>query len=354
MNDILPNQSGESRKVLIVSDAWHPQVNGVVRTYEYIAEELEAMGHDVRVIGPADFRFSFPMPGYEEISLVVNPYNRLVRLIGEYRPDYIHAATEGPLGWATRRYCIKNRKPFTTSYHTQFPDYFAKRVAKSLPFLYRHSHSFAVKYVRKFHSPAHAMMVATASLEAELKSWNFKVRMCPFTRGVNTNIFHPGESTLFHDLKRPVAIYVGRVAIEKNLEAFLDMDWEGTKIIVGDGPSMKDLQKKYPQAIFAGRQVGRDLADHYRSADVFVFPSRTDTFGIVLIEALACGLPVAAYDVIGPKDIITRPFLGVLDENLSRAARRAIECGSPEERSRHIQENYSWRLAARQFMEAFV
>ncbi len=340
-------------KVLIVSDAWHPQVNGVVRTYEYIAEELEAMGCDVRVIGPADFPVSTAMPGYTEIRLAIAPGRRLVRMIEEYSPDHIHAATEGPLGWATRKYCIKKGKSFTTSYHTQFPDYLAKRVSRYLPFLYRPSRELAKNFVRSFHKPAHAMLVATPSLEEELKSWGFKVPMKRLTRGINNDIFYPGEKNLFPDLPGPVALYVGRVAIEKNLADFLGMEWPGTKIVVGDGPSMKELKAKYADAVFAGVKTGRELADHYRSSDVFVFPSRTDTFGIVLIEAMACGLPIAAYNVTGPKDIVTEKFLGSLGDDLAKASEAALESGKAEDRARHAIEHYSWRMAAKQFLEAF-
>jgi glycosyltransferase involved in cell wall biosynthesis len=353
MNEISAGKLYYKPKILIVSDAWHPQVNGVVRTYEYIAEELEAIDCDVKVIGPADFSFSFPMPGYEEIRLVLAPYRKLCGMIEKYNPDYIHAATEGPLGWATRKYCISQGRSFTTSYHTQFPDYAAKRAAKYLPFLYGYVHKLAKNFVRKFHEPANAMMVATPSLEEYLSKWGFKVSMLRLTRGVNTDIFHPGEKNLFETLKRPVALYAGRVAIEKNLEAFLGMEWEGSKVVVGDGPSSEELKRIYPEAFFAGKKTGSDLADHYRSADVFVFPSKTDTFGIVLIEALACGLPVAAYDVTGPRDIVSEPFLGVLGEDLSAASREALNSGYSQQRFDHVRKHYTWELAARQFLEAF-
>lgn len=353
MNDLAPEGAFKNVKVLIVSDAWHPQVNGVVRTYEHISEELEAMGCDVKVIGPADFPKTYPMPGYDEIRLVPFPAARLAKMIEAFAPNHIHAAAEGPLGWATRKYCLRRSRPFTTTYHTQFPDYTAKRVAKILPFLYKPAHALAKKFIKAFHGPSHCMMVATQSLEDELKSWDFKVPMHRMTRGVNIDIFFPGEKNLFETLKRPVALYVGRVAIEKNLEAFLEMPWEGSKIIVGDGPSMEALKQKHPEAHFVGKKVGHELADHYRSADVFVFPSKTDTFGIVLIEALACGLPIAGYDVIGPRDIVTAPFLGAVGDDLAEVSLKALESGSAQERFEHVREKYTWRLAALQFMEAF-
>ncbi len=344
----------DNLKVLIVSDAWHPQVNGVVRTYEHLSEEMENLGATVKVIGPDDFPKTFPMPGYAEIRLAPFPYKRLCEMIDAFAPDHIHAAAEGPLGWATRKYCLKHGKKFTTSYHTQFPDYTAKRVAKFLPFFYKPVRAMARGYIRHFHKHTHAMMVATPSLEQELNDWDFKVPMHRLTRGVNTDIFYPGEKNLFRDLPQPVAIYVGRVAIEKNLEAFLDMDWDGSKIIVGDGPSMDYLQKKYPDAHFVGKKIGHDLADHYRSSDVFVFPSKTDTFGIVLIEALACGVPIAGYNVIGPKDIVTEPYLGVIGDDLSACSKAALNCGKPEDRFEHVKSTYTWVIAAKQFLDAFT
>ncbi len=341
-------------KILIVSDAWYPQLNGVVRTYEHITKELEQMGHETKVIGPRDFAVALPMPGYKEIELAINPYRRLKRIIKEFNPDHMHIAAEGPLGWAARKFCMRHDVRFTTTYHTHFPDYVAKRVAKFLPFLYDFSREMAKKMVRTFHAPAHTMMVATNSLEEELKEWEFIAPMTRLTRGVDLDIFHPGEKTLFNDMKRPVALYVGRVAIEKNLEEFLEMPWQGSKVIVGDGPSMNYLMKKYPDAHFVGKKEREELAEHYRSADLFAFPSRTDTFGIVLIEALACGLPVAAYDVTGPKDIIIEDFLGALHElDLAEAAQRALKAGTPEKRFEHVKENYTWRLAAQQFLDAF-
>lgn len=342
-------------KIMIISDAWHPQVNGVVRTYEHLVEELIKMGHTVKVVGPADFPLTIPMPGYAEIRLAINPYSRLKRMIAEYDPDCIHISTEGPLGWAGRKYCLKHGKNFTTSYHTHFPDYVAKRLAKHMPFLYKTVHEIAKRIVRNFHAPSKAMMVATQSLEDELKSWGFKTPMRRLTRGVKLEQFYPGENTVYKDLKGPIAVYVGRVAIEKNIHEFLQMDWDGTKVVVGDGPSRPALEKKFPDAVFVGKKIGEDLAAHYRSADVFAFPSRTDTFGIVLIEALGSGLPVAAYNVTGPRDIITEPFLGVLEEtDLSAAAKRALDRGTREERADYVRQLYTWEKAARQFESALV
>jgi glycosyltransferase involved in cell wall biosynthesis len=339
-------------KILIITDAWHPQVNGVVRTYEHLSAELEKLGHTVRVIGPAEFPVTIPMPSYPEIKLAVFPHLLLYKKIREFGPDTVHVATEGPLGWAGRRWCIRNKMPYTTTYHTHFPDYVAKRVAKALPFLYNPVKAFAKALVRHFHSTAKAMFVATQSLEDELKSWNWPTPMIRLIRGVKLEQFTPEKSDVFKDLKGPVAIYVGRVAIEKNLEAYLGMQWDGTKVVVGDGPAMDELKKKYPDAVFVGKKEGVELARQYQGADVFVFPSRTDTFGMVLIEALACGLPVAAYDVTGPRDIVTKPFLGVLDDDLAAAARKALSVGTREERATYTAQTYTWPHVAQQFLAA--
>lgn len=343
-------------KILIISDAWKPQVNGVVRTYEHITAELEKLDHEVRVIGPADFPYRFPLPGYSEIELAINPYGRLKTLVNDHNPDAIHIATEGPLGQAGRKYCADQGFRFTTSYHTHFPDYAAKRVGKFLPFLAAPVRKYFIAQLKDFHNSASAVLIATQSLEDELKDWGFASPMHRLTRGVHLDIFRPGEAELFHELPRPIALYVGRVAIEKNLEAFLDMKWEGSKVVVGDGPDLAELRKRYPNAHFVGKKVGDELGAHYRSADVFVFPSKTDTFGMVLIEALGAGLPVAAYNVTGPRDIITAPYLGVLhDEDLGLAAKQALELSEEsEKRHRHVREHYTWPAVAQQFLDVLT
>lgn len=342
-------------KLLIVSDAWLPQVNGVVRTYEHLGEELRKRGHEVLVIGPSDFPRRMPMPGYPEIELAIRPYRMLSEKINAYGPDRIHISTEGPLGWAARRYCLRHGRPFSTSFHTRFPDYLARRISRISPALHDIAHRMGQAYVRTFHAPSSVMMVATDSMEQTLREWGFKNPVRRVSRGIKLDLFRPGEKTLFKDLPRPVALYVGRVAIEKSIEDFLGMEWEGSKVVVGDGPSRAVLQKQYPHAIFTGTRTGEDLADHYRSADVFVFPSRTDTFGMVLPEALATGLPVAAYDVTGPKDILTEDFLGALHEtDLAAAARKALACGTPERRAAYAVARYSWEEAGRQYEEALM
>jgi glycosyltransferase involved in cell wall biosynthesis len=339
-------------KILIVTDAWHPQINGVVRTYEHLREELLDMGHTVKIIGPADFPRSFPMPGYSEIMLVLFPYHRLHRMIAEFDADLLHIATEGPLGLAARRYARNYGMEFTSCYHTHFPDYAAKRAKKIFAPLAEPVRKIGIAFVRWFHRVSSCVFVATQSLEDALYDWRFTAPLKRMTRGVNHDLFSPGEKNLFQGLQKPVALYVGRVTIEKNLESFLAMDYKGSKIIVGSGPDETALRKKYPDAHFTGMKSGKDLADHYRSADIFVFPSRTDTFGMVLVEAMACGLPIAAYPVTGPIDIITQDFLGALDEDLAVAAHNALNARrSAEDRARYARDNYSWHKAALQFLE---
>lgn len=342
-------------KILIITDAWHPQVNGVVRTYEHLSEELQKLGHIVNVIGPSDFPRRIPTPGYAEIELVFAPYRRLSTMIEAQNPDCIHIATEGPLGWAARRYCLKHNRAFSTAFHTQFPDYIAKRVAKLLPPLFRPAHAIAKAHIRRFHKPSSAMMVATKSLEETLKSWGFKNPMHHVTRGAKLDLFYPAAKTKFKNLKGPIALYVGRIAIEKSIEDFLSMEWSGSKVIVGDGPDREALEAQYPDAVFTGTQTNKDLADHYRSADVFVFPSRTDTFGMVLVEAMACGLPVAAYNVSGPKDIIDQNYLGSLhDTDLAAAARAALKNGDPKKCASHARQHFTWENASRQYEDALL
>lgn len=339
-------------KILIVTDAWHPQVNGVVRTYESLRDELVSMGYTVKIIGPADFPYSFAMPGYAEIRLAPFPYNRLRRMIEAFDADVLHIATEGPLGFAARRYAKNYGVEFTSCYHTHFPDYAAKRAESVFAVLAEPVRKAGIAFVRWFHSISSCVFVATQSLEDTLRGWGFTAPLKRMTRGINHDVFFAGDKNLFADFPKPVALYVGRVAVEKNLAAFLEMEWSGSKVIVGGGPDEAMLKQKHPAAQFVGMKSGKDLADHYRSSDIFVFPSRTDTFGMVLIEAMACGLPIAAYPVTGPVDIVTQDFLGALDEDLDVAAKRALGSpGTAEERARFAQENYSWHKATHQFLE---
>lgn len=337
-------------KILIVSDAWEPQINGVVRTYQHIIPHLEAMGHHVQVIGPKRF-INTSMPGYDEIRLALLPYYRLKGLIKKYEPDAIHIAVEGPLGWAARRYCLLKNIPFTTSYHTHFPDYVAKRFPDMLRAWARQK---AIEFVRFFHKPAASVMVATQSVEDELREFGFQNQFRRLTRGVDQSIFNDAPGHLFAGYAKPVMLYVGRVAVEKNLEAFLSLKKPGTKIVVGQGPDLDMLRKKYPDAVFTGAKTGAELAQHYQSADVFVFPSRTDTFGIVLIEALGCGVPVAGYPVTGPRDIVTEPFLGAVDEDLGVAIDTALGRGTRGERSAYVSKHYTWDSVTRDFLHYLI
>ncbi|PWC32616.1 glycosyltransferase family 1 protein [Azospirillum sp. TSO35-2] len=323
--------------ILIVSDAWHPQVNGVVRTIGTVRDELEAMGHSVEVIGPDRFH-TVAMPTYPEIRLALGAKRRLWAMIEGLRPDCIHIATEGPLGFAARSYCLKHGKPFTTAYHTRFPEYLRDRAPIPLAL------SYAV--VRRFHKPSSAVMVATQTIEDALTSRGF-ANIRRWTRGVDTALFHPRDKG-FLDLPRPVSMYVGRVAVEKNLEDFLRLDLPGTKVVVGDGPAREELQRKYPAVHWAGARHGEDLARHYAAADVFVFPSRTDTFGLVLLEALASGVPVAAYPVPGPLDVVNGSGAGCLDVDLKRAVEGALAI--PGQTCRDHALSYSWRRSAEQFL----
>lgn len=323
--------------ILIVTDAWTPQVNGVVRTIATVRAELEAMGHTVEVIGPDRFR-TVPLPTYPEIRLALGAGRRLRAMVEAMRPDCIHIATEGPLGFAARRWCLKRGIPFTTAYHTRFPEYVRDRVPVPLAL------SYAV--VRRFHRPASAVMVATPSIEQDLVARGF-TNIRRWTRGVDTDLFRPRDKG-FLDLPRPISLYVGRVAVEKNLEDFLKLDLPGTKVVVGDGPARAELQARYPEVHWAGARHGEDLARHYAAADVFVFPSRTDTFGLVLLEALASGVPVAAYPVPGPLDVVNGSGTGCLSEDLAEAVETALTI--PPERCRDYALGFSWRRSAEQFL----
>lgn len=333
---------GAPLRILIVSDAWLPQVNGVVRTLSIVADHLRAGGDTVEVIGPDRF-VNLPMPGYAEIRLAVAPGRRLRRLVDAFAPDVVHIATEGPLGWAMRGICRRRGWPFTTAFHTRFPDYLHARTR--IPVAW----SWAV--MRRFHAAGAGTFAATRSLREELAARGFtKVRA--WTRGVDLARFQPQPREAWEGLPRPVFLYAGRVAVEKNIEAFLTLDLPGSKVVVGDGPAREGLQKRFPDAHFTGYRDNGVLARSYAGADVFVFPSRTDTFGLVLLEALASGTPVAAFPVTGPLDVITDPRVGALDENLRSACLRALECD--REACRSHAEAWSWEACAAQFRAALV
>lgn len=338
----MPGLTDWPLRILLVSDAWRPQVNGVVRTLSTVAERLRAGGDVVEVIGPDRFR-ALPMPGYAEIRLAIAPRRQLARMVEDFAPDVVHVATEGPLGWAMRAICLRRGWRFTTAFHTRFPDYLAARTGIPVAWSWR--------VMRRFHEAGDGTLAATPSLRAELAARGF-TKLRPWTRGVDLDRFRPGEGNPWVGLPRPVFLYAGRVAIEKNLDAFLALDLPGSKVVVGDGPALEGLKRRFPGATYTGHRDNGALVQAYAGADVFVFPSRTDTFGLVLLEALATGTPVAAFPVTGPLDVITDPAIGALDEDLRTACLRALGCDRVA--CRHHAEGWSWESCAAQFRAALV
>ncbi len=325
-------------KVLIVTDAWAPQVNGVVRTLEMLGRDLRVLGHEVRYATP-EGRFTLPLPTYSEIRLAIFPRRSMEKEIRAYAPDAIHIATEGTLGLSARAICVKYSIPFTTSFHTRFPDYVRARFS----FI---GEEWVYRFLRWFHRPATAMMVATSSLKRELESHGFSnVRI--WSRGVDTEQFRPVEGATL-PYPGPIWLYVGRVAVEKNIEAFLRLDLPGTKVVIGDGPARAALESSYSDAHFLGPKTGEALVEAYAASDVFVFPSKTDTFGLVILEALACGTPVAAYPVLGPKDVVGGAPVAVLDDDLGRACQGALSI--PRQAARDFALANSWRSCTEQFL----
>lgn len=325
-------------RILLATDAWVPQVNGVVTTLRHTIRGAENEGHVVEAIGPDRFR-SIPCPSYPEIRLAINPQRRFGALAREFAPDAVHIATEGPVGLAARKFCIRQGLAFTTAYHTRFPEYVHARIGLPVGVTYA--------WLRRFHAPARAVMVATRELHADLERRGFD-NLVRWSRGVDTDLFRPGPR-IANDWQSPVFMYVGRVAIEKNIEAFLRLDLPGTKVVVGDGPQRASLQSKYAEAVFTGAQIGEALAAHFRSADAFVFPSRTDTFGLVLLEAMASGTPVAAFPVTGPIDVVDPGRSGVLDEDLRNAALGALALDRAVVRANALR--FSWSRATSQFLQ---
>lgn len=323
-------------RLLIVSDAWFPQVNGVVRTLDTTSKLLRDEGHDVTVIGPDRFK-TFALPTYREIEIAITPKRPLRTLVDGFKPEAVHIATEGPLGWAMRSICRARDWPFTTSFHTQFPEYVWLRTRMPLAWTYA--------MMRRFHSAASRTMVATPTLEKRLTDRGFK-GLVRWTRGVDTSLFRPREKG-FLDLPRPISMFVGRVAVEKNLDAFLRLGLPGSKVVVGGGPQLDGFVKRYPEVTFVGPKEGEELAQYYAAGDVFVFPSRTDTFGLVMLEALASGVPVAAYPVQGPLDVIDGSGVGCLNEDLAQAVASALQL--PPEACRTYALERSWPNATSQF-----
>ena len=322
-------------RVLVATDAWHPQVNGVVRTYERLAQEAPKLGAEICFLAPSDFR-TLPCPTYPEIRLSLATPAMVARRVEEPRPDFIHIATEGPIGLMTRQHCRKMKRPFTTSYHTRFPEYVAARLPIPASWCYA--------FQRRFHNSGAGLFVATASVEDDLRARGFE-RMMRWSRGVDLDLYRPSNVRLFGE--QPVFLYVGRIAVEKNIKAFLDLNLPGRKVVVGGGPQLTELQRRYPDVLFTGPKQGEALAQAYASADVFVFPSLTDTFGLVLLEALACGVPVAAYPVSGPKDVLTDPACGALDTDLQAAAIAALDL----DREAASALRFSWENSAREFID---
>src|SRR6202521_2820516 len=324
-------------RILVATDAWHPQVNGVVRTLTNMAEAARALGVEVSFLTPQSFR-TFAMPSYPDLRLALPYQAKIARLIADARPDSIHIATEGPIGLLVRRYCRKHQLPFTTSFHTRFPEYISARLPIPEAWIWT--------ALRAFHGPSQAVMAATPALAGELRARGVR-NVVWWPRGVAASQFHPRAADL--GLPRPVFLCVGRVAVEKNLEAFLDLDLPGTKVIVGDGPARAALMRKYPQAVFLGARQGEELAKTYAAADVFVFPSRTDTFGLVLLEALASGVPVAAFPVTGPRDVLGSAPVGVLSDDLRQACLSALRI-SPQA-CLEFAAGHTWKASARAFVD---
>lgn len=325
-------------RILIATDAWHPQVNGVVRTNENLCRELEQLGAQVLILEPSRYR-TISCPTYAEIRLSLLTPNHVRQQVEDFKPEHIHISTEGPIGLMTRAYCLENKISFTTTYHTRFPEYILARYPL-IPL------SWTYAFLRRFHNAGSGMMVATQSLAGELSLRGFR-NILPWTRGVNLEQFHPRSCRIF-GTEKPVFLYVGRVATEKNIEAFLELDLPGRKIVVGDGPQLEKLNSRFGDVTFTGNKQGVELACHYASADVFVFPSKTDTFGIVLLEAMASGLPVAAFPVTGPKDIIQHGITGILDNDLRAAALTALTLDRHV--CQHHAQNCSWAKSAKQFL----
>jgi len=329
-------------KIAIISDAWHPQINGVVNSMQQTRKHLEQFGHRVEMFTPLDFK-TVPCPTYPSIRLAVMPGGKLSRLLQEYNPDTIHICTEGPLGMAARKWCKKRKLRFTTAYHTQFPQYVSLRAPLPL--------SWGYGMMRWFHTPSQAIMVPTLSVKRELEEQGFGGKVKLWSRGVDTRLFHP-QPGIDLGLKKPINMYVGRVAVEKNIGDFLDLKLPGSKLVIGDGPDLVRLKQLHPEVYFVGFKAGEELAAHIACADVFVFPSRTDTFGLVMLEALACGVPVAAYPVTGPIDVITSNKVGCLDNDLQAATLAALKLNPDDCRAYALK--YTWEAASRAFESHLV
>lgn len=340
-------------KILLATDAWHPQVNGVVRSLSMTVNQLRRFGHEVEMIDPSRFR-TVPCPTYPEIRLALGCGRAVARLLDEAQPDSVHISTEGPIGWSARSWCIKHGHHFTTAFHTRFPDYVSIRTGIPAEWIW--------KMMRRFHGAAERTFTATPTLAQELRAHGL-AHTHHWPRGVDLSQFNPDvmPHVAIADLPRPILLNVGRIAVEKNIGAFLDLEVPGSKVVVGGGPALEKMKLRYPDVLFLGPKQGVELASTYAAADVFVFPSRTDTFGLVNIEALACGLPVAAYPVPGPLDILGpcgrgihggKHVIGAVDEDLGRAVMRALNADriAAAEEALH----YSWEACTLRFIEGIV
>jgi glycosyltransferase involved in cell wall biosynthesis len=325
------------RPIVLVTDAWHPQVNGVVHTWTYVQRELGAMGIELLVIHPAGSR-GVRVPGEPDMLLSTEPARHVRRLLSGRAPSALHIATEGPLGWAARAQATAAGWPYTTSYHTRFPEYLKARFGVPAAWTYR--------VLRRFHRESSAVLVPTEAMRMALEHAGF-VRTRVWSRGVDSLRFAPGRRDGL-ELPRPIMLYAGRVAPEKNLEAFVALDLPGSRVVIGDGPALARLQAKYPDVHWLGRQPHDTLARYYDAADLFVFPSRTDTFGLVMLEAMACGCPVAAFPVTGPVDVVTPGVSGALNEDLRLACEQALAL--PRSRVRSAAVDRSWTAIARDLL----
>lgn len=329
------------QRILLATDAWRPQVNGVVRTWETSIAKLRERGHTVAVLEPSLFT-NIAAPFYHEIRLAIPNRRRIAQFVKDFQPSMIHIATEGPLGIAMRGLCVRKRWPFTTSYHSNFPEF--------LEHLIRVPTRLTYKFMKWFHSASACVFVSTPTLENNLRALGFG-KMARWSRGVDLSLFYPRPKQ--PEYPRPIMVYAGRVSKEKNIEAFLQVNCPGTKVIVGDGPIRESLQKQFPDAKFVGYRRGAALAEAYANADVFVFPSKTDTFGLVMIEAMACGIPVAAYPVIGPIDVVTAPGVGALNDDLALAIKQALSTGDAIACVQHAAQ-FNWERCTDQLLQNFV
>lgn len=329
------------KRVLIATDAWYPQVNGVVRTLDSVAGELRKLGHEVHVFSHQGKR-TWGLPSYPEIQLAFYSQSEVAGSVADFRPDFIHIATEGPIGMAVRRFCMRRNIPFTTGFHTRFAEYAQARIP--IPGVTRLTYAI----LRNFHRPSQAVLAPTASITCVLEQRGFR-NVVTWTRGVDHETFRDYGRHPEPGWQHPVMVYVGRIAVEKGIDDFLAIECKGTKVVIGDGPSRGALEKKFPEVVFTGYLFGEELARRISSGDVFVFPSKTDTFGLVMLEAMACGLPVAAYPVTGPVDVVEHGYSGWLDEDLSAAIAAALQL--KREDAIQYAARFTWENTARQFLE---